>query len=56
MTREPDPLTPGRYWLLAAWVPCWVLNIMGEEILWRGVMVPRQEAALGRRAWFVWSG
>lgn len=27
-------LGPGRYWLLAARRPFWVLNIMGEEVLW----------------------
>jgi membrane protease YdiL (CAAX protease family) len=48
-----DPVTPGRYWLLAVWLPYWLLNIMGEEILWRGVMLPRQETAFGRRAWLV---
>jgi len=47
------PLSPGRYWLLAVWLPYWVLNIMGEEILWRGVMLPRQELAFGRHAWIV---
>ncbi len=46
-----EPLGPGRYWILAAWLPFWILNIMGEEFLWRGVMLPRQEAALGNRAW-----
>jgi membrane protease YdiL (CAAX protease family) len=46
-----DPLSPGRYWILAVWFPLWTLNIMGEEILWRGVLLPRQEAALGSRAW-----
>lgn len=46
-----EPLTPGRYWILGAWLPFWVLNILGEEFLWRGVMLPRQEAALGERAW-----
>jgi membrane protease YdiL (CAAX protease family) len=46
-----EPLSSGRYWILAAWLPFWVLNIMGEEFLWRGVMLPRQEAALGDRAW-----
>jgi membrane protease YdiL (CAAX protease family) len=45
------PLTPGRYWILAAWLPFWVLNILGEEILWRGVILPRQEAAMGAHAW-----
>jgi len=47
-----DPLSPGRYWILAAWLPFWVVNIMSEEVVWRGVLLPRQEAALGRHAWF----
>lgn len=46
-----EPLGPGRYWILAAWLPFWSLNILGEEVLWRGVVLPRQEAALGRHAW-----
>ncbi|MBR9974324.1 MAG: CPBP family intramembrane metalloprotease [Bacteroidetes bacterium] len=48
-----EPLDAGRYWLLAVWLPYWVLNIMGEEILWRGVMLPRSEAASGRWGWAV---
>ncbi len=48
-----EPLSTGRYWLLLAWAPFWILNILGEEILWRGVMLPRQELAFGRRAWIV---
>lgn len=51
MTMEP--LAPGRYWVLTVWLPFWVLNILSEEILWRGVLLPRQEAALGRAAWLV---
>jgi len=46
-----EVLGPGRYWILLAWLPFWLLNIMGEEILWRGVMLPRMETALGRWAW-----
>jgi len=46
-----EALGPGRYWILAAWLPFWLLNILGEEILWRGVILPRQEAALGAQAW-----
>jgi membrane protease YdiL (CAAX protease family) len=45
------PLTPGRYWILLIWFPFWVLNIMGEEILWRGAMLPRQELAFGKWTW-----
>lgn len=43
-----EPLSSGRYWLLLAWLPYWVLNIAGEEFFWRGVLLPRQELAFGR--------
>lgn len=46
-----EPLSAGRYWILGAWLPFWTLNILGEEVLWRGVVLPRQEAALGAQGW-----
>ncbi|HOI86764.1 MAG TPA: CPBP family intramembrane metalloprotease [Lentimicrobium sp.] len=48
-----EPLSKGRYWLLLVWAPYWVLNILGEELLWRGVMLPRQEIAFGKFAWVI---
>ena len=48
-----EPLSKGRYWLLAVWFPYWILNILGEEILWRGVMLPRQEISFGKCAWII---
>ena len=48
-----EPLGPGRYWILAAWLPFFVLNIVGEEFVWRSVVLPRQEVAFGERAWLV---
>jgi len=48
-----EPLTKGRYWLLLVWLPYWILNILGEEFLWRGVMLPRQEIAFGKNAWLI---
>ena len=48
-----EPLSKGRYWLLLAWLPYWILNIFGEEFLWRGVMLPRQEVAFGKHAWLI---
>ncbi len=48
-----EPLTKGRYWLLIVWFPYWILNILGEEFLWRGVMLPRQEVAFGKYAWII---
>jgi membrane protease YdiL (CAAX protease family) len=48
-----EPLGPGRYWIFGAWLPFLVLNIVGDEFVWRGVVLPRQEVALGGRAWLV---
>lgn len=45
------PLSSGRYWLLSVWLAFWTVNILGEEFLWRGVLLPRQESAHGRWAW-----
>jgi len=41
------------FWLFAAWLPFWLLNIMGEEILWRGVILPRQEKLWKNSAWLI---
>lgn len=48
-----EPLSEGRYWLLLVWAPYWILNILGEEFLWRGVMLPRQEISFGKYAWVI---
>ena len=48
-----EPLSAGRYWLLLVWAPYWITNILGEEFLWRGVMLPRQEIAFGKNAWLI---
>ena len=48
---DDQPLEHGELWLLAVWVPVFLLNIFGEELLWRGVLLPRQEQVFGRHAW-----
>lgn len=48
-----EPLSTGRYWLLLIWLPYWVLNILGEEFLWRGVMLPRQEIVFKKYTWII---
>ncbi len=45
----------GKYWMFLIWAPYWILNIMGEEILWRGAMQPRMESAFGKYTWVVTS-
>jgi len=36
---------------LLSWLPMFFFNIAGEELLWRGVLLPRQEAFFGKKAW-----
>ncbi|MBN2202301.1 CPBP family intramembrane metalloprotease [bacterium] len=48
-----EPLGPGEKWLIAAWLPMFFLNIIGEGLYWRGFMFPRQQAAYGNRAWIL---
>ncbi len=48
-----EPLNKGRCWLLLVWVPYWILNILGEEFLWRGVLLPRQEIVFGKYTWII---
>ena len=48
-----DPLTPGRYWILFVWIPFFFCNIMGEEIFWRGVIMPRQQLCFGEYTWII---
>lgn len=38
-------------WVFVAWIPLFVANILGEELCWRGYVLPRQEAAMGPVAW-----
>ncbi|WP_416840436.1 CPBP family intramembrane glutamic endopeptidase [Haloferax sp. DFSO52] len=62
-----DPLTPvdvppsafmgmplaGNLWIVPFWILAFVVNIAGEELLWRGYLLPRQEAVFGRWAWLL---
>ena len=48
-----EPLTSNRYWILLIWFPYWLLNIMGEEILWRGVILPAQELVFRKNTWLI---
>jgi membrane protease YdiL (CAAX protease family) len=49
--RNLVPLAGGRLWILALWAVYWPVNILGEELVWRGIVLPRMEARLGASAW-----
>jgi membrane protease YdiL (CAAX protease family) len=50
----------GNWGLLALYVIQFFFNIIGEELWWRGIILPRQEKAHGRFAWLIhgllWAG
>jgi membrane protease YdiL (CAAX protease family) len=48
-----EPLTHETLWVLLAWLPLFFFNIAGEELWWRGYMLPRQEQSHGNSAWIV---
>ncbi len=48
--RDPHPWAG---WMFALWAIYWPLNILGEEFVWRGVVLPRMELELGANAWLL---
>ncbi len=41
------------FWIFLGWIPLFICNILGEELLWRGYMLPRQELIFGKSAWLL---
>jgi membrane protease YdiL (CAAX protease family) len=48
-----EPLKKGELWLLAAWIPMYIFNILGEAFYWRGYIFPRQYLSFGKYTWLV---
>jgi len=43
----------GNWWVLALHFGILLLNVLGEELWFRGILFPRQEAEHGKKAWLV---
>ena len=43
----------GNWWLLGIWLIYYFFNVLGEEFLWRGYILPRQELTHGKYTWVV---
>jgi len=50
---QMEPFSQNRLSVLLAWLPLFFFNIAGEELWWRGYMLPRQEQEHRSAAWFV---
>ena len=50
---EFEPFGADQRWMFLIWLPMFFFNIMGEELLWRGYILPRQELAHREYAWIV---
>lgn len=46
-----EPFQGNERFLLLVWLVMFFFNIFGEELMWRGYILPRQEISLGNRAW-----
>lgn len=47
-----EPFQGNERFLLLVWLVMFFFNIFGEELMWRGYILPRQEIRLGKQAWF----
>ena len=56
--RDVDPWIKEHTWMFGLWTVYWPINILGEEFIWRGIILPRMEAYIGKFAWlfnsFLW--
>jgi membrane protease YdiL (CAAX protease family) len=50
---DSSSLSNDNWWIYLAWLPFLFFNIMGEECMWRGYIMPRQEVVYGRWTWLV---
>jgi hypothetical protein len=48
-----EPLGHGRMWILAVWLPFFLVNMLGEAFIWHAVMLPRQVRSFGKWAWLL---
>lgn len=46
-----EPFQGNERLLLLVWLVMFFFNIFGEELMWRGYILPRQEISLGNKAW-----
>lgn len=51
--RNVQPWTQGNLWMFVLWAVYWPINILSENIVWRGIILPRMEINIGKLAWLL---
>lgn len=51
--RNAEPWSGGLLWMFALWAAYWPINILVENIVWRGIILPRFEERVGGLAWLL---
>lgn len=49
--RNVEPWINGNTWMFALFAIYWPINILGENFVWRGVILPRMENYFGNFGW-----
>jgi membrane protease YdiL (CAAX protease family) len=52
-SRNLRPMVGSRLWMVGIWAVYWPINILGEEFVWRGVVLPRMQDRAGGHAWLL---
>ena len=47
------PLNSTNRWIAIAWIPFFFFNILGEELWWRGFLLPFMDKKMPRLAWLI---
>lgn len=50
-----EPFVGCERYLLLVWLVMFFFNIFGEELMWRGYILPRQEISMAKGAWFFYA-
>lgn len=52
-SQDVEAWTNGHLWMFGLWFFYWPINILGEGLVWRGIILPRMEQHFGGKFWYI---